>query len=189
MGARNGGQNGAQAGLEGMYDFGFMRELRRREGLSIGALSELSGVSPAVISKLERNRTSAGLDTIFRLSRVLGMNPSEMLALAESHSAQKSLETAHGSDGFSFRQIQYGNVRCLLGTCKKGARLSRPEIHNEDYELCWTIEGSVKVSLPHEAHIVKAGESVQFDALMEHTYEALEDSEIIITRIRKPKRF
>jgi transcriptional regulator with XRE-family HTH domain len=177
------------SGLEGMYDFSFMRELRRRESLSIGALSELSGVSPAVISKLERNRTAAGLDTIFRLSRVLGMNPSDMLALAESHSAQKALESSHESGGFKFRHVQYGNVRCLLGVCKKGAKLSRPEIHNEDYELCWTVEGSVKFSLPHETHILKQGEAVQFDALMEHSYEAVEDSKIIIVRVRKPKRF
>ena len=183
------GNESEAQGFEGMYDFSFMRELRRRESLSIGALSELSGVSPAVISKLERNRTVAGLDTIFRLSRVLGMNPSDMLALAESHSAQKAVESSHESGGFKFRHVQYGNVRCLLGTCKKGATLSRPEIHNEDYELCWTIEGSVKFTLPHETHTIKAGEAVQFDALMEHSYEAIEDSKLLIVRIRKPKRF
>jgi len=178
-----------QDSLKDMYDFSFLRELRKREGLSIGALSELCGVSPAVISKLERNRTVAGLDTVFRLSRVLGMNPSDMLALAESHSAQKAVEASHESGGFKFRHVQYGNVRCLLGSCKAGATLSRPEIHNEDYEMCWTVEGKIKFSMPHETHVVSAGEALQFDALLEHSYEALEDSKIIIVRVRKPKRF
>lgn len=182
-------ENDGTKTLAGMYDFTFMRELRRRENMSIEMLSELSGVSPAVISKLERNRSVAGLDTIFRLARALGLNASDMLAMAESHSAQKTLEASHESGGFTFRHVQYGNVRCQLGSCKKGARLSRPEIHNEDYELCWVVEGSIKLALPHETHVVKVGEALQFDALMEHAYEALEDSQIIIVRIKKPKRF
>jgi len=37
--------------------------------------------------------------------------------------------------------------------------------------------------------VVKVGEALQFDALMEHAYEALEDSQVIIVRIKKPKRF
>jgi len=184
-----GNEKDESKGLDGMYDFSIMRELRRREGMSIEALSELSGVSPAVISKLERNRTVAGLDTLFRLSRVLGLNPSDMLAMAESHSAQKALEASHESGGFKFRHVQYGNIRCQYGTCKKGAKLSRPEIHNEDYELCWALEGQFRLSLPNETHIVKKGEALQFDALMEHSYEAIEDSSVIILRIKKPKRF
>ena len=44
-----------------MYDFSFLRQLRKRDDLTIGAVSARSGISAAVISKLERNQTRAEL--------------------------------------------------------------------------------------------------------------------------------
>jgi len=38
-----------------MYDFSILRDLRKRSGLNIADVSARSGVSAAVISKLERN--------------------------------------------------------------------------------------------------------------------------------------
>ena len=72
-----------------MYDFSILRELRQREGLSIAEVSERSAVSSAVISKLERNRTLPGLNTLYRVGRVVGLNPSELLRLAEKRSAHR----------------------------------------------------------------------------------------------------
>jgi transcriptional regulator with XRE-family HTH domain len=172
-----------------MYDFSILRDLRKREGLNIEDVSRQSGISPAVISKLERNQTIAELETLFKLSRVFGMNATDLLSLVESHAAHKSSETEHTAGGFHFRQISYGNVRCLLGEAKKSQKVTRPEVHQDDYELCWVICGKVKVSLSTETHDLKAGEAIQFDAILEHTYEALEDSQMIVLHLRKGKRF
>jgi transcriptional regulator with XRE-family HTH domain len=78
-----------------MYDFSVLRQLRKREGLTIADLSSRSGVSPAVISKLERNQTSAELPTLFYLGRAFGMNATDLLMLAESRTAHRSKETQH----------------------------------------------------------------------------------------------
>ena len=49
-------------------DFGILRELRKRENMSIAELSEQSGVSASVISKLERNQNTAEMDTLYRIA-------------------------------------------------------------------------------------------------------------------------
>ena len=171
------------------FDFSFIRDLRKREGMNIAGLSERSGVSPAVISKLERNLCKAELDTIYRISRALGQNTSDFLSLAESTSAHKIEEAKHKSDDFTFREIQYGNIRCLLGRGKAGAKVHKPKIHKDNYELCWVIEGSINFYLPGEKHELKKGEAIQFDAMLEHTYECLHDCQILIIHILKDKRF
>ena len=51
-----------------LYDFSILRSLRKRSNLTIADVSDKSGVSPAVISKLERNQTSAELETLFRIA-------------------------------------------------------------------------------------------------------------------------
>lgn len=172
-----------------MYDFSVLRELRRREGLSIADISGRSGVSAAVISKLERNQSLPGLDTLYRVGRTLGLHPSEVLQLAEKQSAHRLSAQSHSANGFTFTEIRYGNVRCLKGIAVAGSSLSRPEMHGDDYEVCWVLEGCIRFELPNEVHLLHAGEALQFDAILHHSYQAVEDSRFLIVQIRKDKRF
>jgi transcriptional regulator with XRE-family HTH domain len=172
-----------------MYDFSVVRQLRKRDELTIDDLSKRTGISPAVISKLERNQSSAELATLFSISRAFGINTTDLLMLAESRTGHRKYETSHKSGSFIFREINYSNVRALMGEASAGGKVSNPEIHHDDYEVCWVLEGHVRVILPHEQHNLKAGQCVQFDAILEHTYEVLEDCRILILHIKKAKRF
>jgi transcriptional regulator with XRE-family HTH domain len=157
--------------------------------MTIEQVSDLSGVSIAVISKLERNQTAAELDTLYRIGRVFGMSAADMLSLAESPFAHRAIETSHANSGFRFRQISYANVRAMQATAAAGDRISNPEIHRDDHELCWVLRGRLRISLPHEEVILEKGESLQFDAVFEHTYEALTDCELVLMHIRKDNRY
>lgn len=172
-----------------MYDFSVLRELRKREGMSIVGVSSQSGVSPTVISKLERNQTVAELETLFKLARVFGMSATDLVALAESRTAHKQQSSVHKWGGFEFDAIQYSNARALRGRALAGACVSRPEVHRDDYEICWVLKGRIRFRLPAETHELGSGEAIQFDAILDHTYEALEDCEIFIIHLRKDKRF
>lgn len=171
------------------FDFSALRTLREQREMTLAQLSELSGVSIAVISKLERNQQSAELDTLYRLARAFGLSATDLLALAESPLAHRTAEKNYQSGDFKFRQIKYANVVGLLGSAPKGARVSRPEIHHDDTEVCWVTQGKLRLTLPHEDCVLKAGESIQFDAIQQHTYEALADSTFVILHLRKDKRY
>ena len=172
-----------------MFDFKILRELRKREGWTISDLSSRTGVSPAVISKLERNQTSAELTTIFLLSRAFGMNATDLMMLAESRTSHRAAETGHQSGAFTFREIRYGNIRALLGEARAGGKVSNPEIHQDDLEVCWVLRGTIRIRLPHEQPVLKAGNCVQFDAIQEHSYEVIEACQILILQLKKGKRF
>ena len=170
-------------------DFTILRDLRKREKLSIADLASQSGVSASVISKLERNRSAAEIDTLFRIARVFELTLSDLISLAENRTSHQVKAEKYRSGDFCFRRVSYANVRCMHASAKAGSKVSRPGIHRDDYELCWVLKGCLRVALPNEIRELKSGMSIQFDALLEHTYEALEDSEIVITHIRKGKHF
>lgn len=172
-----------------VYDFSVLRTLRKRDGLTIAGLSKRSGVSPAVISKLERNQTSAELSTLFSLGRAFGLSATDLIGLAESRTAHRIRESTHVTGGFSFREVRYGNLRALMGEGRAGGRAAKPEIHGDDYETCWVLTGRVRVTLPHEDHDLQAGECLQFDAVLEHSYEVIEDARLLIVHVKKDKRF
>jgi mannose-6-phosphate isomerase-like protein (cupin superfamily) len=67
--------------------------------------------------------------------------------------------------------------------------VSNPEIHHDDLEVCWVLRGRIRVQLPHEQPVIKAGECVQFDAILQHSYEVIEDCQILILHLKKGKRF
>jgi transcriptional regulator with XRE-family HTH domain len=171
------------------YDFSVLRELRKHHRLTIGAVAEGSGVSAAVISKLERNQSQAELETLFRLARVFGMNAADLVALAESRTAHKKTSTRHSTGGFLFHQVDYANVRCLHGTARAGGVVSRPEIHRDDFELCWVLAGHLRIQLPGERHDLRKGDALQFDAILPHSYEAITPVDVVILHLAKPKRF
>lgn len=157
--------------------------------MTLNGLSEASGVSVAVISKLERNQQTAAIDTLYRLGRAFGLSATDLLSMAESSLAHRVGEKSHAHGGFSFREIRYANLAALLGSAPQGAAISRPEVHRDDTEACWVLEGELRLKLPHETCNLTAGDSVQFDAIQEHTYEALTDTRFLILHLRKDKRY
>ena len=172
-----------------MYDFGVLRELRKREGLTLDAIQSRSGVTPAVLSRIERNMTQPELDTLYRLARVFGMTATDLLALAEQRSSHTTQEEGYENSGFSFRKVTYGNLTVFHASALGGAHLSHPEVHHNEHELCWVLRGSLRLVLPNEQHVLGAGQAIQFDAVLEHTYEVIEDLEMVITHIRKGMRY
>ncbi len=171
------------------YDFSVLRTLRQQEKLTLQAVSDRSGVSVAVISKLERNQSQAELETLFKLSRVFGMTAADLLGLAESQTATRKRASTYDSGGFTFQRVAFGNVEGYHGFANTGGKVSSPQIHGNDYEVCWVLNGAVTITLPNERHDLTAGDAVQFDAVLEHTYEATADCEIVVLHMPKGKRF
>lgn len=175
--------------LHRMFDFSVLREIRKREGLTLDETAARSGLSIAVISRLERNQTSAELETLYKLGRVFGMSATDLLALSEAPLAHKKEAEEYLSDGFHFQVIRYANHNCYLGSAQAGSKIRKPEIHHDDHETCWVVAGRIRLVLPHESVVLSTGESLQFDAIQEHTYEALEDTRLILIHLKKSKRY
>lgn len=174
---------------EQICDFSVLRELRKRENMNIAELSTKCNVSTSAISKLERNQHVPEINTLYRIARIFGLTLSDLLSLAENRTSQIIEEEHYESGDFHFQRIVYGNMRGMYTVAKAGAKVSRPELHRDDYEVCWILTGCLRLDLPNESHELKSGMAIQFDALLPHTYEVLEDSKIIISHIKKGKRF
>ena len=171
------------------FNFSILRDIRKRADLTLSALSERSGVSVAVISKLERNQTQAEVGTLHKIGKVFGMRATDLLSLAEAPISNKKRSVRYQSGDFAMQAIRYGNADCICATASAGSRISKPEIHHDDHEICWVLQGAVRIELPNERHELEAGQSIQFDAIQEHSYEAVEDCQVVIVHIRKDKRY
>tara|TARA_R100000027_G_scaffold50104_2_gene38719 strand:+ start:3905 stop:4441 length:537 start_codon:yes stop_codon:yes gene_type:complete len=171
------------------FDFSVVRDLRKRAGLTLAEVSERSGISIAGLSRIERNQTVLELGTLYRLSRALGLSGTDLLGLAESCSAHAKNATTYTSGPFTFEKIDYKGIALFYATAKEGESLKKPEAHGDEFEICWVRRGQIEITLPRERHTLSAGESLQFDAALEHSYEIVQDSEMIIAHLAKEHRF
>lgn len=177
-------------GKDSAYDFSIIRVLRTAQGMTLRDVTEKTGVSGAVISRLERNMASPELETLYRVAKCFGMNTTDLIRLAESRTTEFKKESVHNSDLFHFRSMTYGNARILFGRSAHGGRTSKPTIHHDQYEICWVLKGRIRLILPQETYELGPGDSLQFDAVLQHVYESTEDdTELIIILLKKEKRF
>src|SRR5215210_6473552 len=80
MSTRRGGRSGDGPGDEAPPSLGkTIQRLRKAYNMSLGELSEQSGVAKSIISQIERNETNPTLSTVFRLSRALETSIDEVL--------------------------------------------------------------------------------------------------------------
>lgn len=170
-------------------DFSVVREVRKQAGMTLDDVSKRSGLSIASLSKLERNQNLVELETLHRLARVFGLSASDLLSLAESRTAHLKTVQRYRSGPFNFEKLAWQGIELFHATAKAGDSLQHPEAHGDDHEICWVRKGKLHIAFTHEQHTLGPGEAIQFDAVLPHTYEALEDTELIIAHLQKTHRF
>ncbi|PXA03543.1 hypothetical protein DDZ13_11205 [Coraliomargarita sinensis] len=170
-------------------DFSVVRDLRKREGMTLEEVSRKSGISIAGLSKLERNQNMIELDTLYRLARVFSLSATDLLNLAESCSARCKDAEVYQSGPFDFEKVSFKGIDCFHAKADKGDELSKPEAHGDEFEICWLLKGGIRITLPREVHTLAPGQALKFDAALAHSYEILEDSEMTIIHIEKTHRF
>jgi transcriptional regulator with XRE-family HTH domain len=174
-------------GTQRTYDFSILRNLRKAQGFTIADIAQAAGISTAVISRIERNQAVPELDTLARLGKAFGISATDLLGLAEFRSAQITHSQHYVSGGFQFQHINFINIQCFLGSAMAGGTVNRPEVHHNDHEICWVLQGNIEMILNEERHVLKEGDAIQFDAVLTHTYRALTDCRILTLHIRKGK--
>ena len=161
-------------------DFSILRHLRKNTGLTIEQLAEKSGVSFAVISKLERNMSNPSLDTLRNLASALNLTTSRLISLVEPVQAIVKQAKSHTTGDFIFELTELNGLVVSIGHAKKGSVLFHPERNTKEREICSVLNGMIKITYFNQTHILKKGDSIQFDAYFNHSYEVLEDCEILL---------
>ncbi|MEW6041987.1 MAG: XRE family transcriptional regulator, partial [Elusimicrobiota bacterium] len=171
------------------YNFSILRQLRKRAEITIDDLAEKSGISFAVISKLERNIGNPELRTIAKVARALEISATDFISMAETIPPKRVKFRKYKSGDFYFCNAEFNNAKVLFGSAKKGGCVKKPEKHEDEFEVCMALEGKIKITMLDHFYVLNKGESIQFNALFEHEYKALEDCKVVIVHVRKEKSF
>lgn len=155
-----------------------VQRLRKAYNLSLGELSEQSGVAKSIISAIEKNETNPTLSTIWRLSQaldttieeVLGVEPDESFIEHQPRTATAVLTSQDGKCTLAItgwlpavEWVQWYDFRA-----EPGGVLEADGHQSGSIENLTVHEGELEVEVAGEVRTVKAGETIRYRCDREH---------------------
>jgi len=158
-----------------------VRELRRGRGLTLAGLAELSGVSRAMISKLERGEKNPTLVVAAKLAEGLDVSLSRLAGMEERREVvvvprERRMVMRDSETGFE-RQLLSPNfvgmgVEVISNTIPEGSTSGEFPPHRRGVEEHIVVEkGTLKATLGGEEYVLKDGDALYFEADVPHRFD------------------
>jgi transcriptional regulator with XRE-family HTH domain len=161
-----------------------VKALRESSGLSLRDLTERSGVSAPMLSQVERGETSPTLTVAARIAAGLDLRLSQLLRLDEDGAVTivRADERQRGGNkrrGHSFEVLTSGQPgqraelsRHTLAPNGATGAVDDPPMHEPGSRETALVErGAVSLICDGEAHELREGDCVTFDADLPHHFE------------------
>lgn len=154
-----------------------IRELRRNRGLTLGQVAELTGLSVAMLSQVERGQSDPSLESLRRLAEALqiplfdlfrseGLEPVAVIR----HDERRLVSSPQRHVTYSQVSRSGGKVEVLEATLDPGAASSEsPRTHNSE-ECILVIEGSLIAEIDGRDYALGTGDSCHFDSVLPHRF-------------------
>jgi len=170
-----------------------IQRLRMADKLSLGELSETSGVAKSMISQIEKNETNPSLATLSRLSEALGTSVEAFLAagdqsqLVEKLKSQDTPLLRSEDDLCELRIIGWSDsvqwAQWYDFKAKPGGKLESSPHPAGSVESLSILSGQVKVCSNGECWTAKAGETLRYRADFEHVITNIGEDDVHATMV------
>jgi transcriptional regulator with XRE-family HTH domain len=155
-----------------------IRERRKELNLTAKDFAQLAGVSPALISQIERGNTDPSLDSLRRIARALNVPLFDLFDERPRQHArvvrrEQRMTLTAPDGGIAYERVSPGNGRLELlhGVLQPGT-VSSPTLwaHPPSEECVVVVEGTVVVEIEDEEIVLGPGDSAYFDSARPHRY-------------------
>ncbi|MFF5140300.1 helix-turn-helix domain-containing protein [Streptomyces sp. NPDC013157] len=184
-----------------------VRTERERRRWTLAQLADASGVSPAMISRIERGESSPTAVVLGKLSAAFQIGVASLLALAEGmQGAQEPLADTPGvrrgadaaewrdpGTGYRRRQITGPRFPAEIAEIRlpAGARVPYPAAAFAFVrQLVWVLDGKLTFHDGDTVHELDAGDTVELGAPAERVFANTTDAEcryaVVLTRDTRP---
>ncbi|MEV8374389.1 helix-turn-helix domain-containing protein [Kribbella sp. NPDC056861] len=157
-----------------------LQSARLGRDLSVNALADRSGVSRAMIGKIERGEAQPTAVLLGRLSGALGLTLSELVARAEGGTGdllRRAADQPTWTDpatGYQRRAISPatdGPLELVEVELPAGAAVSYPaDAYIFKYQQIWVLEGELRFREGEVVHELRAGDCLQLGAPVDCTF-------------------
>jgi transcriptional regulator with XRE-family HTH domain len=161
-----------------------LRALRLRKKMRLVELARHTGLSAAMLSKLERGQLFPTLPTLLRIALVFGVGldhffaagaPQRALGIVRHRERTRFPERLGGRDTqWEFECLDFAATeRRLNAYWVKFHQPAKPRSHQHDgAEFVYVLKGSLVMQIAGETHELEAKDSIYFDPSQPHSYSS-----------------
>ena len=163
-----------------------IRKQRQAQDLKLADVARIAGISQGMLSKIENAQVSTSLDTLARLSDVLGIPMSKLFSQYDQQGGGALLVKAHEGLEVVRRGTDKGHTYHLLNHVRGPKRSFEaymvtmddaseefPTFSHPGTEFLFLLEGALTYRHGDQLYPMEAGDSLTFEADIPHGPEAL----------------
>jgi transcriptional regulator with XRE-family HTH domain len=147
-----------------------LRRIRRERGATLGALSEVTGISVSTLSRLESGRRKPSLELLLPLARAHQVPLDELVGappVGDPRVRSKPI-VRHGRTMLPLTR-QPGGLQAYKVVQQPGSGEPEPRTH-EGYEWLYVLSGRLRLLLGDHDVVLGAGEAAEFDTRVPHWF-------------------
>jgi transcriptional regulator with XRE-family HTH domain len=156
-----------------------VRALRRERGWTLEHLAERSGVSRAMISKLERGEKNPTLVVAAKVAEGLGVSLSRLVGIEESRRVvlvprEARMVIRDPETGFERQLLSpgFGGLEFIRNVVPESSTSGEFPPHRRGVEEYVVVEkGRLRVVLGGEEHVLEEGDAAYFEADVAHRFD------------------
>lgn len=156
---------------------GRIRELRLTRNLSQRDLAVKAGISPALVSQVERGVTDPSLETLRRLARALDTPIFDLLHTGDAPTPsivrrgdRMRVSSPHGGIVYSRVSAPSPRLEMLEGLLQPGETTSGTRLSHPAEECVLVLSGQVVLEYGDDRYTLDEGDSCTFDSHTPHRY-------------------
>ena len=177
----------------GLQSYGIgekLRSLRLKRKLGLVALGQHTGLSPGLLSKIERGKMVPTLPTLLRVALVYGVGldyfftaaaPQRTLGIVRAAERRQFSERLGGRDvAWEFECLDFAATERLINAYHVRFRQSaaRPKLHDHaGAEFLYLSSGKLAVVVAGVEHLLSGGDAMYFDSSQPHGYRRISTRE------------
>ena len=173
---------------DGLMPYGLgekLRGLRLKKSMGLVELGKHTGLSPAMLSKLERGKLFPTLPTLLRIAMVFSVGldyfftderKRHVIAIVRKKERLRFAEKMGSSDAaYHFESLDFpANQRrfnAFLADFEAG-RPDKVKLHQHaGVEFLYVMHGKLRLMIGTDVHSLDAGDSIYFDSSVRHGYQ------------------
>lgn len=162
-----------------------LKATRLDKGLTIQELTNLSGVSANMISRLERGLTVPSVKILMKLASALGKSIGYFVEEAEKGSTVVFTRKGQGEPIFFYKDKQQissltqglrdPSFSVLHDTLEKDCNSGGGHMVHTGEEFVMVLNGRLEFVIQNDSYILERGDSLSFKASLPHLWRNLED--------------
>jgi transcriptional regulator with XRE-family HTH domain len=164
-----------------------VRALRLRRSMGLTQLGQRTGLSPALLSKIENGKLVPTIATLLRIANVFDVtldhffqNEHRRRIIAVTRRRDREtcvLPQSPSEDGYDLTRLDLGNGErkfqpYLAEFAASPESAARPHMH-QGFEFLHVLSGRLQLTIGSDDNVLEPGDSIYFDSNLRHSYRCV----------------